>query len=53
MRPLTEHSASADWRSWKGSLSETTALADHIREHRLEVELRAIRRFAKWKLESP
>ena len=38
VRPLPQRSASPAWRSWRGSLSDTTALADHICEHRLEVE---------------
>lgn len=37
LRPVGPHRGDADWRSWRGTLSGSEALADHLREHREEV----------------
>lgn len=35
--PAARHAKEKDWRSWRGTLAGTTALEDHLREHREEV----------------
>lgn len=37
LRPLTASGEGGDWRRWRGTLSGSDALADHLREHREEV----------------
>ncbi|HEX2164738.1 MAG TPA: AbrB/MazE/SpoVT family DNA-binding domain-containing protein [Thermoanaerobaculia bacterium] len=37
LRPLAASGEAGDWRRWRGTLSGSDALADHLREHREEV----------------
>jgi AbrB family looped-hinge helix DNA binding protein len=38
LRLIGRSRAPSDWRRWRGVLRGTTALEDHLREHREEVE---------------
>ena len=35
--PATRQPDEKDWRAWRGALAGTTALEDHLKEHREEV----------------
>jgi AbrB family looped-hinge helix DNA binding protein len=38
LRPVVQPARERDWKRWRGVLSGTDALADHVREHRADVE---------------
>jgi AbrB family looped-hinge helix DNA binding protein len=38
LRPVARPAREQDWRRWRGTLAGSSALADHVEDHREEIE---------------